>query len=548
MLVKLRLLNALLISIVGSALFIALPVTLSAQGILGDGPIVPQSEQSVRLLVKWQSEVQIAGLDTLDQVQSITTLWPLGWQVIEVPAADAESVLASLQNDPRVVDATADYSLELAYTPNDPGYVGGEQWSMDKVGAEIAWEFSTGRAITVAVVDSGIDPNHPDLANQLVKGHNFFDDSDDTADLCGHGTHVAGIIAAAADNAEGVVGLAFNAVLMPVKVIDDSCTGSYSRLMQGIIYAVEHGARIIVITSGGSFDHKGVHDAVRLAHDRGVLVVVAAGNRNSALPFYPGSFEESFTVAGTDPDDARYVNSNFGNQIDVAAPATTIYSTYYKEGVGSTYAYMTGTSMAAPHVAGIAALILAAVPDTSLNDLEAVLRQTADDLGPTGWDPNFGWGRVNAWRAVAAVIPPSGAATNIKAGHLRVPVLAAFSNVAVAVESEAKGLRLIWEVDQTDKELSAVIYRATVPVFEASQDIAEVTLASESDSQGGYVDTDVTADTTYYYWLVQTLDNVELAVTNPVSGMLAAQPPTPTSPGNASVFLPLLATPHTAAN
>lgn len=546
---KLRVLSTLLFSIVGTALFVSLPMPLAAQGILGDAPEVAQPDATVRLLVKWQGETQIASTAGLDSVQSMTTLWPLDWQVLEVSAAEAERVLASLSEDPRVADVTVDYPLELAYAPNDPGYATGEQWNMDKIGADIAWEFSTGEAITVAVVDSGIDPNHPDLAGQLIQGHNFFDDSTDTTDLCGHGTHVAGIVAAAADNAEGVAGLAYNAALMPVKVINDTCTGSYSRLMQGIVYAVEHGARIIVITSGGSFDHTGVHDAIKMAREQGVLVVVAAGNRNSAVPFYPGSFEESFTVSGTDPNDARYSNSNFGNQIDVAAPATTIFSTYYKADVGSTYAYMTGTSMAAPHVAGLAALILAAAPDTSLTDLEAVLRQTADDLGPAGWDANFGWGRVNAWRAVTAVIPPSGAASNIKAGNIRVPVLAAFADAGVTVQPAASGLRLNWTVDQPNEALSAVIYRATVPAFEASQDIAEVALVSGPGSNhGSYIDTDVTADTTYYYWIVQAQGNVELAVTNPVSGMIAEQTPEPTAPSTANIFLPLLATPMSAAN
>ncbi len=540
MLRKLRMVSALLIGIFASALFIWGAAPVAAQGILGDSPEAVQPDARVRLLVKWQGEVQIASSASLANVQSVTAMWPLDWQVLEVPASEAENVLAALSNDPSVADATIDYPLELAYQPNDPGFINGDQWNLDKIGADIAWEFSTGRAVKVAVIDSGIDPNHPDLKGQLIRGYNTFDGSDDTSDLCGHGTHVAGIVAAAADNAEGVAGLAFDAALMPIKVIGDDCTGSYSRLMQGILYAVEQDVRIIVITSGGSFKHNGVHDAIKLATDHGVLVVVAAGNRNSATPFYPGSFEEAFTVAGTNLDDARYENSNFGNQIDIAAPATTIFSTYYRPDVGSSYAYMTGTSMAAPHVAGVAALVLAAAPETSLAELETVLRQTADDLGAPGWDPNFGWGRVNAWRAVTAVVPLGGTGGNIKNGNIRVPVLAAFDEADVTLRSEANGLRLTWTVDGKHNGLTAVIYRATVPAFEASVDIAEVPL-----SNGAYLDKDVAAGTTYYYWIVQSKNNVEMAVTNPVSGS-PAEPKSTNPTAAVNIFLPLLATTHSA--
>src|SRR5690606_20221134 len=127
---------------------------------------------------------------SLANVQSVTAMWPLDWQVLEVPASEAENVLAALSNDPSVADATIDYPLELAYQPNDPGFINGDQWNLDKIGADIAWEFSTGRAVKVAVIDSGIDPNHPDLKGQLIRGYNTFDGSDDTSDLCGHGTHV----------------------------------------------------------------------------------------------------------------------------------------------------------------------------------------------------------------------------------------------------------------------------------------------------------------------------------------------------------------------
>jgi subtilisin family serine protease len=328
----------------------------------------------------------------------------LPWETVTFAPAEEAAALARLQADPAVVAVTPDYPLFPAYLPDDPAIRSGEQWAPARLGLDVAWEISSGEAITVAVLDSGIDIHHPDLRGQWIPGYNFFDDNGNIDDGCGHGTHVAGIVAATANNRRGVSGVAPKAILLPVKVIGDECWGSYGRLIDGIRYAVARGARILVIASGGSVAQDALHDAIRFARRQGVLVAVAAGNRASRLPFYPGNYAESFTVAGTTAQDTVYANSNYGSQIDVAAPAANIFSTYVDDGV-SGYAYLTGTSMAAPHVAGLAALVWAVQPDLPLGRVEKLLGQTADDLGAPGWDETFGFGRINAQRALAAFGP-----------------------------------------------------------------------------------------------------------------------------------------------
>lgn len=483
------------------------------------------NHEVVRLMVKRDPSAQMSEQMATLSAASIanSSLSEVGWEVIEVDASAAPALMAELQATQGIVEVTPDYPLELLWDPNDPGYVEDHQWSLDKIGANIAWEFSTGEEIIVAVIDSGIDPNHPDLVGRVVTGYNFYDNTTDTTDLCGHGTHVSGIIAGATNNAIGMAGVAHQAKIMPLKVIGDDCLGNYSRLMQAIIYAVDHGVRILSITSGGGYDHNGLHDAIKYAESKGVLVVVAAGNRGNDLPFYPGSFAESFTTAGTDQNDHQYVNSNYGQQIDMSAPATTIYSAYYNATDGSTYAYMSGTSMAAPHVAAVAALILAVDPKLPLDALKNALIDSAADLGEPGWDPIFGWGRLTAWRAVAAVSPAAG---NVRLGHFRIPTLAPFEATGITATTDVDSIQLNWLQSNVELSQTAVIYRSIVPVFESAGDIAEV----DTTTTGSYSDTDIVVDQEYFYWFVQADNSVEIAVSDAIRAKVVLTPQSPEEP------------------
>ncbi|MCD6291755.1 MAG: S8 family serine peptidase [Anaerolineae bacterium] len=300
-----------------------------------------------------------------------------------------------------------DYIGHPVWDPNDPAYTSGQQWALGKIQASQAWDIARGKDVVVAVLDTGVDVNHPELQGQFLPGYSYTTDNDDVSDVCGHGTHVAGIIAANTNNGVGIAGVAPEAKILPVKVMDryqpdTGCYGTYSDFARGIIYAVDHGAKIINMSFGGTAYSYSLHDAVAYAANHGVLMVAAAGNNNSDTPFYPAAYDEVMAVAGTDNNDARYSRSDFGDWIDIAAPATSIYS-LYTDGTNSTYAYMSGTSMAAPHVTGVAALLLAQDPNRTADDLKSILESSADDLGDPGKDPYFGYGRVNAYRALAGL-------------------------------------------------------------------------------------------------------------------------------------------------
>ncbi len=190
--------------------------------------------------------------------------------------------------------------------------------------------------------------------------------------------------------------MAHAARVIPLKVIGDSCSGNYSSLIEGILFAADHGVRVITISSGGPYDSPALHDAITYARNKGATVIAAAGNYGSESAFYPASYTEVLAISGTDSADAWFSKSNYGLQIDVSAPATDIYSTFPP----SRYYYASGTSMAAPHVAGVAALVLSRNPSLTVDQVEQILTASADDLGEPGWDPYFGYGRVNAYRAV----------------------------------------------------------------------------------------------------------------------------------------------------
>lgn len=362
-----------------------------------------------RLLVQYKSDAPVvteaASIDGIS-VKVVDTLAEIRTQVLQVPPQRLGEIYAQLQRDPNVQSVSYDVVTEVAAIPDDPYLVAGMQWAPQQIQAPEAWDLSTGEDVIIAVVDSGVAPDHPDLRQRLIPGYNLYDNNDNTADGCGHGTHMAGIVAATTNNHEGVAGIAHAANIMPVKVMNDACSGSYSRLIRGIIYAVDQDARIIVISSGATVESGALRDALIYARSRGVFIAAAAGNNSGSALFYPAAYPEVMSVAGTDQNDQRYTLSNFGNEIDIAAPANHIYSTYWSADTGSTYEFMSGTSMASPHVAGVAALLWARNPQLSVQAIEEIIRTSADDLGAPGWDPYFGAGRVNALRAVMAADSP----------------------------------------------------------------------------------------------------------------------------------------------
>lgn len=263
--------------------------------------------------------------------------------------------------------------------PDDPQT--GQQWAWSTIGAYRGWGLGTGSAqVLIAIIDSGVQPDHPDLASKLVAGYDFVDNDAIMQDGDGHGTHVAGTAAGITNNAVGVAGTCPSCAILPVRVLGDDGSGFTSDVIAGIRYAADRGAKVINLSLGDGPPSKAMDDAVNYAWSKGVLLACAAGNggTSSTLRAYPGASPNCMAVANTNRTDGLGRLSNYGSWVDIAAPGTEIYSTYK----GSTYAFLSGTSMASPHVAGAAGLLAA----KGLNNVQirARLEATADKIPGTG--------------------------------------------------------------------------------------------------------------------------------------------------------------------
>ena len=388
----------LVISIILTAAVYGAPLSAAEGTSLAGAPYVPG-----RIVVKFKEGLSPASLAQAHARYNAVVkeeIPQIGVQILSVPPGEVEAKIAAYRVDPRVEFAEPDYIAQVAYEPNDPSYGNGTQWGPQKIFAPQAWDLSTGDSnVVIAVVDSGVDPNHPDLAGKLVTGYNFLNNSTDTTDDYGHGTHVAGIAAAATDNGVGIAGVAFDSRIMPLRVYSKYADAWYSDISKAIIYAADHGARVINLSLGNYPSSSYMQYAVNYAWDAGCVLVGAAGNNNRSDPFYPAAYDNVIGVSATDQNDSRASWSNYGSYISVAAPGSSIYSTYWNG--SSTYAYMSGTSMSAPHVAGLAGLLFAQDGNRSNATVRSLIESTADDLGSAGWDQYYGYGRVNAYRAVS---------------------------------------------------------------------------------------------------------------------------------------------------
>ena len=358
------------------------------------------------------------------------------WVRLAVPIGEEEATVDTFQQRADVLAAEPEYFVHAMGTPNDPEYR--NQWNMNIVGAPLAWDMTTGNAdVIVAIVDTGVDLTHADLQGNLWQNfgevpNNGIDDDrngyvDDRwgwdivnndatpQDDYGHGTHVAGIVGAVGNNARGVAGMAWQCRLMAVKVLDRSGNGTYAGVAAGVQYAAQNGAQIVNMSLAGSDYSQILQDAIYEAYQRqGVLSVAAAGNCalgggncGSVNPImYPGAMHHVVSVAATDINDQRWSLSEYNAFVDLAAPGAYVYST----GMGGGYRYMSGTSMATPHVSGLAALIRILRPEWTPDQIEAHLKATAEQIGgipyPDGRNDSFGFGRINAAAAIWTLDPP----------------------------------------------------------------------------------------------------------------------------------------------
>lgn len=320
-----------------------------------------------------------------------------GVLVIEVPRRAEDAIVRALSRNPGIRFAEKDWLIPMNETPDDPRL--GSAWHLDRIDAARAWDYSRGEGIVVAVLDTGVDASHPDLQGKLLPGFNAVDLSGDTADINGHGTRVAGVVGAATDNGVGVAAVAWDARILPVRVSNRSDgVASTSDMARGLMWAADNGADVANI-SYQSWRHPAIQSAAQYMRSRGGVVVAAAGNDGTDTGYTPNPYV--IVVAATTSSDATASWSNYGAYVDLAAPGSGIITTSR----GGGYSSVSGTSFATPVVAGSAALVMAADPSLTPAQVEQVLYDSADDLGTTGWDPRYGWGRVNAGRAVALVAP-----------------------------------------------------------------------------------------------------------------------------------------------
>ncbi|OPA78428.1 peptidase S8 [Paenibacillus selenitireducens] len=282
--------------------------------------------------------------------------------------------------------------------PNDSLYKQ-YQWNLPIIETNKGWHLSKGKKeVIVGIVDTGVDLTHPDLKGQLLKGYNAIDPSLPPTDDVGHGTHVAGIIGALVNNHEGVAGMTWYNKILPVKVLDDSGAGTSYSVAQGIIWAADHGAKVINMSLGNYAEASFLHDAIKYAYDKDVVLVAATGNDNTDQPGYPAAYPEVFAVSATTKTKEKASFSNYGDYVDVVAPGENIASTF----MDNQYAALSGTSMACPHVSALAALIRSVNPNLKNTEVMDIMRKNVIDLGQSGRDIYFGYGQIDVVKALEA--------------------------------------------------------------------------------------------------------------------------------------------------
>ncbi len=356
---------------------------------------------SGELLVGFRGGVNATGRQGLYKRHGAQHMQDIGRQArivrLRVPAGTEDAVLSRLARQPEVKFVEKNIEFTPALTPDDPEYLG--QWHLPLIGADQAWDLGQGSTnAVIAILDSGVDAAQPDFAGKLVAGYNTYNNTTDTSDAFGHGTEVTGVAAALTNNGVGVAGVAGDSPIMPVRVTDANGAATSASIANGIIWAADHGARVINLSFDGVVGNATITAAAEYATNHGVLVVAASGNCGCL----DGQVETPYilSVSATDETDALAYFSSTGSYVDLSAPGTNIVTTA-KFGL---YLPDSGTSLASPVVAGVAAVMFGANSTLTPAAATELLETTAQDLGSAGYDTDFGYGRVDALAAVMAAI------------------------------------------------------------------------------------------------------------------------------------------------
>jgi subtilisin family serine protease len=398
---------------------------------VADGPL-RTGDQATTVLVHFDDAASATARADLDALSAfVVQTFPDGPSVVSLgQAINPTAALAQLRKDPGVVYAEADGTIHVDAIPNDPGFV--QQWGLTAINAPAAWDITTGSpSVVIALIDSGVDLTNPDIAPKVwtnpvptadgypndFHGWNFVNNTANIQDDNGHGTHVAGIMAAASDNAYGVAGVDWGAHIMPLKTIDAFGNGSVDAAVSAIYYAVAHGAKVINASWSGPSADLALENAISYANSRGVVFVTAAGNEsvnNDMIPSYPANYDtllpNVLSVAAVDQSGNLADFSNYGaSTVGLGAPGVNILSTYLSSQGGFTT--LSGTSMATPFVSGVVALLAGEHPEyTAAQLVQRILATVTPEPGLRGL--TVSGGMVNAAAALGVqaantTTPPS---------------------------------------------------------------------------------------------------------------------------------------------
>jgi thermitase len=352
------------------------------------------------------AEVQAKGGRLFDRIAALDTdLAEFSALVGKRNPRATEALINAFKNNPHIEYIEPNYLYSADFTPNDPSL--SQQWAWNRIQAFQAWDVTQGSSsVTIAVIDTGIQNTHADLDAKGGGGYDFVSGDSTPQDGNGHGTHVAGSAAAETNNSTGGAGTCPNCRLMGVRVLDNNGSGTLANVASGITYAADNGAKVINLSLGGSGSTT-LQNAVNYAWNAGLFLACAAGNSNtsSTTNAYPGAYTNCFAVASTTSTDARSSFSNYGTWVEVAAPGDGIYSTWNNGG----YNTISGTSMASPHVAGLAGLLASqGLTNAQIRDR---ICSTSDPISGTG--TRWTCGRINAFRAVSGGTTPTPSPTPV---------------------------------------------------------------------------------------------------------------------------------------
>lgn len=359
-----------------------------------------------RMIIKFKSDAARKAFHASHGTKTIKRIAALNVDVV-----DTGSTRTMVRGDQNTVYAEPDYVYSTNFEPNDPSY--GKQYALKNIEAPKAWDITQGESdVVIAIVDTGIDLDHPDLEDKLVAGYNAVAPAQTPNDDNSHGTHCAGISAGITNNGQGIAGLAVGCKLMPIKVMTAEGRGSTAAIADGITWAVDHGADVISLSLGGPGGGQAMADAVKYAIDKNVVVTAAMGNNGTNQMSYPAAYPGVIAVGASDTQDKTARFSQYGRWISVVAPGVDILSTTpnhdnylntsYPDKITKNYSLMSGTSMATPYVAGLLGLMRSKYPQMDPAALKVKLEQTCDKVQGLGaFDDHYGNGRINAFKALS---------------------------------------------------------------------------------------------------------------------------------------------------